>query len=75
MKEFHKVNPTIKENFINSKYPQSRRTMIENAKFLDKIPKKNLPELRLTKTKVRPGSDPELEHNRQNKINNLSILF
>ena len=74
MKEFHKVNPTLKENFINSKYPQSRRTMIENAKFLDKIPKKNLPELRLTKTKVRPGSDPELEHNRQNKISTKTGL-
>ena len=64
------MNPVLKDNFINNKYPQNRRTIIhENRKFIDNLRKKNLPELRLTKPKIRPGSDPETESNVKNKIN------
>ena len=69
------MNPVLKDNFINNKYPQNRKTIIhENIKFLDKLPKKNLPELRLTKLKIRPGSDPETEYNGPNKINTKTGL-
>ena len=68
MKEFQTINPVLKDNFINNKYPRNRRTIIhENKKYTDILHRKNLPELRLTKKKVRPGSDPEIE----NKSNNI----
>ena len=61
------MNPILKDNFFNNKYSQNRKTiMYENIKFLDKMPKKNFPELRLTKIKSRPGTNPETEHNDQN---------
>jgi protein phosphatase 2C family protein 2/3 len=67
MKEFQNINPILKDNYFNNKYSQNRKTIIhENIKFLDKIPKKNLPELRLTKLKMRPTTNPETEHNEQN---------
>ena len=70
MKEFQNTNPVLKDNFMINKYPQDRKPIMhENIKFLDKLPKKNLPELRLTKLKIRPGSDPETESNVKNKIN------
>ena len=67
MKEFQNINPILKDNYFNNKYSQNRKTIMhENIKFLDKIPKKNLPELRLTKLKMRPTTNPETEHNEQN---------
>ena len=61
------MNPILKDNFFNNKYSQNRKTiMYENIKFLDKMPKKNFPELRLTKIKSRPGTNPETEQNGQN---------
>ena len=67
MKEFQNINPILKDNYFNNKYSQNRKTIIhENIKFLDKIPKKNLPELRLTKLKMMPTTNPETENNEQN---------
>ena len=75
MKEFQNTNPVLKDNFMINKYPQDRKPIMhENIKFLDKLPKKNLPELRLTKIKMRPGSNPELENNGKNTINNKTGL-
>ena len=38
------MNPILKDNFFNNKYSQNIKTIIyENMKFLDKLPKKNLP--------------------------------
>ena len=67
MKEFQNINPILKDNYFNNKYSKNRKTIMnENIKFLDKMPKKNLPELRLTKLKMRPTTNPETEHNEQN---------
>ena len=75
MKEFQNTNPVLKDNFMINKYPQDRKPIMhENIKFLDKLPKKNLPELRLTKIKMRPGSNPELENNGKNTISNKTGL-
>ena len=70
------MNQILKDNFINNKYSQNRKAiMYENIKFLDKMPKKNFPELRLTKIKSRPGTNPEAEHNDQNnRINRKTGL-
>ena len=71
MKEFHKTTSITKENLIPNKYSPSRRSLVhESIKITDQIPKNNLPELKLTKVKIRPGSDPEQEHQKEkNKIN------
>ena len=71
MKEFHKTTSITKENLIPNKYSPSRRSLVhESIKITDQIPKNNLPELKLTKVKIRPGSDPEQEHPKEkNKIN------
>ena len=75
MKEFQKANQILKDNFISNKYPQSRRPMLhENIKVPNQLPKKNLPELKLSKLKIRPVSDPELEHKEKNKISNKTGL-
>ena len=75
MKEFQKANQILKDNFISNKYPQSRRPMLhENIKVPNQLPKKNLPELKLSKVKIRPVSDPELEHKEKNKISNKTGL-
>ena len=69
------MNPILKDNFFNNKFSQNKKTTThENIKFLDKIPKKNLPELRLTKLKMRPGTNPETENNEQNKISRKTGL-
>ena len=71
MKEFHKTTSITKENLIPNKYSPSRRSLVhESIKITDQIPKNNLPELKLTKVKIRPGSDPEQGHQKEkNKIN------
>ena len=75
MKEFQNINPILKDNYFNNKFSQNRKTIIyENMKLLDKYPKKNLPELRLTKIKMRPGSNPETEQNEHNKISRKTGL-
>ena len=77
MKEFQNINPVLRDNFFGNKFPQNKRTIInENIKFLEKVPKKNLPELKLTKLalKIRPGSDPETEYNTLNKISRKTGL-
>jgi hypothetical protein len=75
MKEFQNINPILKDNYFNNKFSQNRKTIIyENMKLLDKYPKKNLPELRLTKIKMRPGSNPETEQNEPNKISRKTGL-
>ena len=75
MKEFHKQIPIFKDNFAPNKFPQTRRSSKqENIKIIDQITKKNLPELKLTKTKIGPGSDPESEPKEKNKINNKTGL-
>ena len=67
MKEFQNMNPILKDNFFNNKYSQNRKTIkYENIKFLEKMPKKNFPELKLTKIKTRPVTNPETGQNEQN---------
>lgn len=73
MKDFQKQNQILKDNFNSNKYPQSRKTPQENVKLLDKAIKKNLPELRLTKVKIRPVTNPDQNSN-QNKINTKTGL-
>ena len=71
MKEFHKQTPNFKEYFLSKKFPQSRRTSKqESIKLTDQLQKKNLPELKLTKVKIRPGSDNEIEQKEKSKISN-----
>jgi len=67
------MEPILKDNYVNNKFPLKQRNTIESVKFMDKLPKKNLPELKLTKIKIRPGSDPELETNKQNFPNKIGI--
>ena len=73
MKDFQKQNPILKDNFNSNKYPQNKKTPQENVKFLDKAVKKNLPELRLTKVKIRPVTNPDQNSN-QNTINTKTGL-
>ena len=75
MKEFHKPIPVFKDNFLQDKFPQTRRSSKqESLKIIDQQPKKNLPELKLAKAKIRPGSDPELEPKEKHKISNKTGL-
>ena len=75
MKEFHKPIPVFKDNFLQDKFPQTRRSSKqESLKIIDLQPKKNLPELKLAKAKIRPGSDPELEPKEKHKISNKTGL-
>ena len=70
IKELQKLNSTRKDNYINTSKCQ-RSTMYDNIRFMDKIPKKNLPELRLTKIKIRSESENENELRGKN-INNTN---
>ena len=73
MKEFHKTTSTLKDNLIQSKFPHSRRSLAhENLKIIDQVPKNNLPELKLTKLKIRPGSDPEKDNPKDKDINKIT---
>ena len=76
MKEFHKASSTLKDNLIQNKYHPSRRAIIhENIKITDQLAKNNLPELKLKKVKIRPGSDPEQDLQKEkNKINTKTGL-
>ena len=74
LKDIQKQNPNIKDNIsINIKYQGIKKlTNIDNIKIAEKIQKKNLPELKLTKLKSRPDSDSENEF-RGKSINNTNI--
>ena len=62
MKEFQNLNPILKDNFLNHKFqPKKRIFNQENNNSLENKSKKNLPELKLTKLKMRPVSDPETD--------------
>ena len=70
LKESQKLNFNRKDNYINTSKCQ-RSTMYDNIRFKDKMPKKNLPELRLTKIKIRSESENENEFRGKN-INNTN---
>ena len=73
MKEFHKTTSALKDNLIQSKFPHSRRSIAhENLKIIDQVPKNNLPELKLTKLKIRPGSDPEKDNPKDKDKNKIT---
>ena len=76
MKEFHKTTSTLKDNLAQNKFVQNRRSLVhENLKITDQIPKNNLPELKLSKLKIRPGSDPEQDKPKEkNKISTKTGL-
>ena len=75
MKEFHKPMTVFKDNLLQDKFPQTRRSSKqESLKIIDQQPKKNLPELKLAKAKIRPGSDPELEPKEKHKISSKTGL-
>ena len=73
MKKFHKTTSALKDNLIQSKFPHSRRSLAhENLKIIDQVPKNNLPELKLTKLKIRPGSDPEKDNPKDKDKNKIT---
>jgi len=75
MKEFHKHTPNFKDYFLSKNFPKTRRSSKqESIKLTDQLQKKNLPELKLTKMKIRPGSEQELEIKEKSKISNKTGL-
>ena len=74
LKDLQKINPNLKDNKTNNiKYQGIKKmTNIDNMKMQEKIPKKNLPELKLTKLKARPDTEAENEL-RGKRINNTNI--
>ena len=74
LKDLQKINPNLKDNKTNNiKYQGIKKmTNIDNMKMQEKIPKKNLPELKLTKLKARPDTEAENEF-RGKSINNTNI--
>ena len=72
-KDLQKINSNIKDNITNNiKYQGIKKmTNIEGIKIAEKIQKKNLPELKLTKLKTRPESESENEY-RGKSINNTN---
>ena len=73
-KDLQKLNPNLKDNITNNiKYQGIKKiTNVDNMKIAEKIPKKNLPELKLTKLKTRPDTESENEY-RGKSINNMNI--
>ena len=73
MKEFHKTTSALKDNIIQNKFPPNRKSLAhENLKITDQDLKNNLPELKLTKLKIRPGSDPEKDNPKEKDKNKIS---
>ena len=73
MKEFHKTTSALKDNIIQNKFPNNRKSLAhENLKIIDQVPKNNLPELKLTKLKIRPGSDPEKDNPKDKDKNKIT---
>ena len=74
LKDFQKINPNLKDNLTNNiKYQTIKKIgNIDNAKIPEKVPKKNLPELKLMKLKSRLEYDTEKDY-RGKSINNINI--
>ena len=74
LKDFQKINPNLKDNLTNNiKYQTIKKIgNIDNAKMPEKVPKKNLPELKLMKLKSRLEYDTENDY-RGKSINNINI--
>ena len=74
LKDFQKINPNLKDNLTNNiKYQTIKKIgNIDNAKIQEKVPKKNLPELKLMKLKSRLEYDSENDY-RGKSINNINI--
>ena len=74
LKDFQKINPNLKDNITNNiKYQAIKKIgNIDNAKIPEKVPKKNLPELKLMKLKSRLEYDTENDY-RGKSINNINI--
>ena len=74
LKDFQKINPNLKDNLTNNiKYQTIKKIgNIDNAKIPEKVPKKNLPELKLMKLKSRLEYDTENDY-RGKSINNINI--
>jgi len=74
LKDFQKINPNLKDNLTNNiKYQTIKKIVnIDNAKIPEKVPKKNLPELKLMKLKSRLEYDTENDY-RGKSINNINI--
>ena len=74
LKDFQKINPNLKDNLTNNiKYQTIKKIgNIDNAKIPEKVPKKNLPELKLMKLKSRLENDTENDY-RGKSINNINI--
>ena len=73
MKEFHKTTSALKDNIIQNKFPQNRKSLAhENLKITEQALKNNLPELKLTKLKIRPGSDPEKDNPKDKDKNKIT---
>ena len=76
MKEFHKTSSPLNNNLIQNKFPQNKKSLVhENLKITDQIPKNNLPELKLGKSKMRSSPDPDQNHQREkNRISTKTGL-
>ena len=76
MKEFHKTSSPLNNNLIQNKFTQNKKSLVhENLKITDQIPKNNLPELKLGKSKMRASPDPEQNHQREkNRISTKTGL-
>ena len=74
LKDFQKINPNLKDNLTNNiKYQTIKKIgNIDSAKIPEKVPKKNLPELKLMKLKSRLEYDTENDY-RGKSINNINI--
>ena len=74
LKDLQKINQNLKDNLTNNiKYQTIKKIgNIDNAKMPEKVPKKNLPELKLMKLKSRLEYDTENDY-RGKSINNINI--
>ena len=74
LKDFQKINSNLKDNLTsNIKYqPLKKITNVDNTKIQEKIPKKNLPELKLMKKISRREYDTENDY-KGKSINNINI--
>ena len=73
-KDLQKINSNIKDNINNNIKFQGMKKMsnIEGIKIAEKMQKKNLPELKLTKLKTRPESESDNDY-RGKSINNTNM--
>ena len=73
-KDLQKINSNVKDNINNNIKFQGMKKMsnIEGIKIAEKMQKKNLPELKLTKLKTRPESESDNDY-RGKSINNTNM--